>query len=168
LLYGNVGGVTIHSGWNNTISGNILAGNSGVALRNFVSNWLGLGAQPSANNVFSGNVVSETQTTATASANFGEIDSAQWSGNVYDPLNLGSRSFVATTGGVSTGKSLAQWQAAGYDAGAVVGNPMFVSPSTGNYTMAAGSPALAQGIQNVPISQMGLLGFVGNNPYDLY
>jgi parallel beta-helix repeat protein len=168
LLYGNVGGITIHSCWNNTISGNILAGNSGVALRNLVSNWLGAGSQPAANNVFSDNVVSETQATATASANYGEVGSAQWSGNVYDPLNLGSRSFVVTTAGVSTAKSLAQWQAAGYDAGAVVGDPMFVNPATGDYTMAAGSVALAQGIENLPISQMGLLGFVGNNPYDLY
>ena len=99
-----------------------------------------------------------TQATATASANYGEVGSAQWSGNVYDPLNLGSRSFVVTTAGVSTAKRLAQWQAAGYDAGAIVGNPMFVNPATGDYTMAAGSAALAQGIENVPISQMGLLG----------
>jgi Right handed beta helix region len=49
----------------------------------------------------------------------------------------------------------------GCDANSLSGSPGFVSPSTGNYQVSAGSPALAVGFVNFPMNQFG----VTTNPF---
>lgn len=44
----------------------------------------------------------------------------------------------------------------GCDANSLSGSPMFVSPASGNYQVAAGSPALALGFVNFPMDQFGV------------
>ena len=48
-----------------------------------------------------------------------------------------------------------QWKAAGLDANSVVADPMFVNPTAGDYTVKDGSPALALGFKNFPMTGFG-------------
>ena len=49
-----------------------------------------------------------------------------------------------------------QWKAAGLDANSVVADPMFTSPTTGDYTVKDGSPALTLGFKNFPMTGFGV------------
>ena len=49
-----------------------------------------------------------------------------------------------------------QWIAAGLDAHSVVADPMFTSPTTGDYTVKTGSPALTLGFKNFPMTGFGV------------
>jgi hypothetical protein len=49
-----------------------------------------------------------------------------------------------------------QWKAAGLDANSVVADPMFVNPSAGDYSVKDGSPALALGFKNFPMTGFGV------------
>jgi hypothetical protein len=49
-----------------------------------------------------------------------------------------------------------QWIAAGLDAHSVVADPMFTSPTTGDYTVKDGSPALTLGFKNFPMTGFGV------------
>jgi hypothetical protein len=60
-------------------------------------------------------------------------------------LNRGSNPFTWT-----------QWKAAGLDANSVVADPMFTSPTTGDYTVKDGSPALTLGFKNFPMTGFGV------------
>lgn len=166
LVYDNVEGINIHSGSNNTVSGNFLVNNSEVALRNQVSNAVVSGVQPSTNNIFTGNLVSTPTPNTMASINMGDTSNAQWADNFYDGSQLGSKAFGALIAGTYHAQDLTGWRALGYDAGAIVGNPMFVDQAAGDYALAPGSAALAAGIVNLPTSLMGLAGFHATNPYD--
>ena len=166
LLHDNQGGILIHSGWNNTISDNILSNDSVVSLEAAVNNWRGPGIQAPANNVFTGNLVSNVTAGATMDLNAGDPVNASWSGNFYDAAGLSSAAFISYTSQVYKAQSLAKWEAAGFDAGSATGNPGFVDMTS--YALAPNSPALALGITSPPISQMGLSGFAATNSYDLY
>lgn len=50
----------------------------------------------------------------------------------------------------------AQWQAAGLDAHSVLADPQFTSPTTGDYTVKDGSPALTLGFKNFPMTGFGV------------
>jgi hypothetical protein len=121
---------------------------------------MGPGAQPSANNLFTGNVVAEGSSEAIAAVNLGDSSVAQWTNNFYASSNLGSRDFAAMVNGKVQFQSLSAWEAVGYDAGSATGDPLFVDPSNGNYLLQPGSPALSLGIVNPPIDQAGLAGYV--------
>jgi hypothetical protein len=49
----------------------------------------------------------------------------------------------------------AQWKAAGIDKNSVVADPMFVDPDKGDYSVKDGSPALALGFKNFPMTGFG-------------
>jgi parallel beta-helix repeat protein len=164
LLHDNYGGIHIHSGWNNTISGNFLVNNTGASLQNQVANPLPA-RQAESNNLFTGNLVS-IGNGGVASVNLGTTANARWTDNFYDSTVIGAKSFAAFVLSTYTAASLTAWEALGYDAGASSGNPNFVNKSAGNYALAPGSPALAAGIVNLPTGKMGLAGFTGGNVYD--
>ena len=165
LLDGNLGGIDIHAGSNNAITDNIIADSAGPALFNQVANPLNLTTQPPSGNLFQGNLVSDSQPGPQLSVNLGDPTAASWSGNFYDAAGLSDTAFVSDTSGVYKVQSLADWQAAGYDAGALSGTPGF-APG-GGYTLPPGSAAAAAGITSPPLSQIGLPGFIAGNPYDL-
>ncbi len=165
LIHDNIGGIDIHSGWDNLISGNFLVNNSGTALQNQVSNALGAGKQASSNNLFTGNLVS-IGSGGLAPVNMGTTANAQWTNNFYDTSTLAAKSFAAFVLSTYTAASLSAWEALGYDAGASSGSPGFVNAAAGNYTLRSGSAALAAGIDNLPTAKMGLAGFSGGNSYD--
>ncbi len=166
LLHDNVGGITVHSGWNDIVTGNFLINNSSSALQNQVANALGAGVQPSNGNLFTGNLVSTAGPSALASVNLGTTANAAWSGNFYDTTTPGGRVFASLDSGSYLANSLANWEALGYDAGASAGTAGFVDPANGDYTLAAGSAALAAGIANLPLSQIGLAGYAGTYSYE--
>ncbi len=165
LVHDNIGGIVVHSGWNNTISGNFLVNNSGTALQNQVSNALGAGKQASANNLFTRNLIS-AGAGGLGSVNMGTTANAQWTHNFYDSTALAGKSFASFVASTYSAATLTAWEALGYDAGARSGNPGFVNKAAGNYALASGSSALAAGIANLPTSKMGLGGFSGGNAYD--
>ena len=56
------------------------------------------------------------------------------------------------------GKTFAQWQAAGYDAGSVVADPRFLALGQHNYDLAEDSPARSLGFQPFDTSRAGVYG----------
>jgi hypothetical protein len=48
-----------------------------------------------------------------------------------------------------------QWKGAGLDTNSVVADPMFVNAASGDYSVQAGSPALALGFENFPMTGFG-------------
>ncbi|MHB8899411.1 MAG: right-handed parallel beta-helix repeat-containing protein, partial [Thermoguttaceae bacterium] len=56
------------------------------------------------------------------------------------------------------GKSLAEWQAAGHDAGSVIADPHFQDPARLDFRLAADSPALKLGFKPFDYSQAGVYG----------
>ncbi len=164
LLINSVGGIDVHAGSNNTITDNVIVNSTGVALNNASSNYIGLPVIPSGN-VFSGNLVSDSQPGATLSANLGNPSAASWTGNFYDVAGLSTNSFISDTAGVYKVQSLAAWQTAGYDSGAATGIPGFVAGGT--YALTVGSGASAFGISIPAAGASGLVGFIATNSYDL-
>jgi len=55
------------------------------------------------------------------------------------------------------GKSFAEWQASGQDAGSVDADPLFVDPERGDYRLKPGSPALALGFKPFDAGLAGLI-----------
>lgn len=62
-----------------------------------------------------------------------------------------------TVGGWSGAKTLAQWQANGFDRHSLFADPMFVDPAGGDYSVRPGSPALKLGFKNFPMKGFGVL-----------
>jgi hypothetical protein len=56
------------------------------------------------------------------------------------------------------GKSLAEWQAAGFDQHSVVADPLFVDPEHRDYRLKPESPALALGFKPIDVGEAGLYG----------
>jgi hypothetical protein len=56
------------------------------------------------------------------------------------------------------GRTWAEWQGAGMDLHSVNANPQFADPDTANFSLGAGSPALALGIASIDASAIGLYG----------
>ena len=77
------------------------------------------------------------------------------------------RVFAALVSNVYRANALSAWEALGYDSGAKTGSVVFVDPGGGNYSLAPGSAALAAGIANLPLTQMGLAGYESSNAYAL-
>lgn len=98
----------------------------------------------SIDNGSTGNIIENNIVTSTSGCV--EIDSGSTSGFVcnYNVYNTGGQ--FSTNGGNSD-ISFASWKTNGYDANSLTGTTtaIFVSPSTNNYQLATGSPALANG-----------------------
>ena len=56
------------------------------------------------------------------------------------------------------GKTFAEWQAAGYDAGSIIADPKFHSPERHDYRLTDDSPALGLGFEPFDTSQAGVYG----------
>jgi len=90
----------------------------------------------------------------------------QWDSNcVYNSANPSSQPFVAPWMGTNQIYSWAQWTGAGLDAHTKVADPMFTDVNKtwpnyqpkGDYTVKAGSPALALGFKNFPMDSFGVM-----------
>jgi hypothetical protein len=100
----------------------------------------------------------------------------QWDSNcVYNSVTPSSQPFMAAWMGTTQQYSWAQWTAAGLDAHSKVADPMFTDTNKtwsnylpkGDYTVKAGSPALALGFKNFPMDSFGVMPVVstGALPY---
>lgn len=58
-------------------------------------------------------------------------------------------------GAYPTDCPLKDWQSRGQDAHSVVADPLFKDPDNGDFTLAAGSPALKLGFKNIDTSTIG-------------
>ncbi|MCB4807867.1 chitobiase/beta-hexosaminidase C-terminal domain-containing protein [Tamlana sp. 62-3] len=56
---------------------------------------------------------------------------------------------------IAENKSMAEWQAQGYDQNAVVAKPLFKNPEKGDYSVQENSPALKLGFKNFPMNEFG-------------
>jgi parallel beta-helix repeat protein len=169
VLNHNVGGIDIHSGWNNTVTNNIVANGSYDSLVVNAPNWTGAGAQASANNVFDHNIVVADGSTAGAGQSGGSLTAASWDHNLYSGTQLNGAPFhIWGTTAPYYANTLAQWQAQGFDLHSQVADPLFVDAAHGNFTLAANSPAHALGFQDIPIAQIGVAGYHAVNSYDLF
>jgi hypothetical protein len=90
----------------------------------------------------------------------------QWDSNcVYNSANPGSPPFMAPWNGKNQIYSWSQWTAAGLDAHTKVADPLFTDVNKtwpnyqpkGDYTVKAGSPALALGFKNFPMDSFGVM-----------
>ncbi len=157
-VHGNVGGVFLHGGWNNSVTGNVIAGNTGtqIGVQQSVG-WSGWKGAPMANNDISGNVIDTSKGIAVHLD--GPATAGKFHDNEYSNVAANARLFEAWPQVMASGSSgtLANWQAAGYDSGSEALNAHFVNPSAGDYTLAADSPVYQQGFEALPLDQMGLL-----------
>jgi parallel beta-helix repeat protein len=169
VLNHNVGGIEIHSGWNNTVSNNVVANGSYDGLVVQAPNWTGAGAAPSANNVFDHNIVVANGTTGGASQSGGSLTAGSWDHNLYTGPQLDGAPFhIWGTTAPNYANSMAQWQGQGFDPHSQVADPQFVDAAHGNFALAANSPAHALGFQDIPTAQIGVAGYHAVNSYDLF
>ena len=83
VLNHNIGGIDIHSGWNNTVTNNIVANGTGDSLVVQAPNWTGAGTVASSANVFDHNIVLANGPTAGAGQSGGSLTAASWDHNLY-------------------------------------------------------------------------------------
>jgi len=128
LLCGNIGGMELHSGWDNSVHDNILIGNSGIAFAIGAENWLGPGAHPHpmVNNTIERNTVildrpSTGQSGVTAVR--GGDDTAHFDHNLYAGPGLNAYSFHHEPDHIWSSYSFGidAWRGRGQDTGSVVG-----------------------------------------------
>jgi parallel beta-helix repeat protein len=169
VLNHNIGGIDIHSGWNNTITNNIVANGSSDSLAVAAANWTGPGALPSSQNVFDHNIVLANSPTGATSVTGGSLTAASWDQNLYSGTQLNGTPFhIWGVTGPNYANTLAQWQAQGFDLNSLVSDPLFVNAAQGNFTLAANSPAYALGFHDIPSAQIGLVGYHAINNYDMF
>jgi parallel beta-helix repeat protein len=169
VLNHNIGGIDIHSGWNNTITNNIVVNGSADSLVVNAPNWTGAGAVASSQNVFDHNIVVANSSTSGTSQSGGSLTAASWDHNLYSGTQLNGAPFhIWGTTAPNYANSVGQWQSQGFDAHAQVADPQFTDPANGNFTLAANSPAHALGFQDLPTAQMGLPGYHAVSSFDLF
>ncbi|MBF5095987.1 hypothetical protein F1643_17965 [Azospirillum sp. INR13] len=159
VVHDNIGGVFLHGGWENTVTENVIAGNSGaqIGLQQPVA-WGGWKGKEMSGNDISGNVVDVSEGMAVhiyGPAGVGNIHD-----NFYSNLDASKDLFdvwpqVMAGGGKG---NLAEWHAAGYDKGSVTLNPGFVNPGADDFTLSSNSPVYGQGFDHIPYDDIGLLG----------
>ncbi|ANC92961.1 hypothetical protein A6A40_14385 [Azospirillum humicireducens] len=159
VVHDNIGGVFLHGGWNNTVTENVIAGNSGaqIGLQQDVA-WSGWKGKAMSGNDISGNVVDVSEGMAVhiyGPAGVGNIHD-----NFYSNLDASKDLFdvwpqVMAGGGKG---DLAEWKAAGYDKGSVTLNPGFVNPGADDFSLSANSPVHGMGFDHIPYGDIGLLG----------
>ena len=159
LLCGNIGGVELHSGWDNQVDGNILIGNAGIAFDVDAVNWLGSGAHPHAmehnrieHNLAVINDASTGQSGVTALRGGAEV--ANFDHNTYAGPGLNDRSFhhepVSFWSGYSGG--IAAWRRFGQDAASDVGSAAVQVKLRGGVVRVTGTD---QGPSPLPLIQIG-------------
>ncbi|QCG92431.1 hypothetical protein E6C67_00360 [Azospirillum sp. TSA2s] len=158
VVHDNIGGVFLHGGWNNTVTENVIAGNSGaqIGLQQPVA-WSGWKGHAMTGNDISGNVIDVREGTAVhiyGPANVGNLHD-----NFYSSLNTAEKEFDAWPQVMSSGAwgTLSNWQAAGYDKGSVMLNPGFVNPGADDFSLSSTSPVYAHGFDHIAYNDIGLL-----------
>jgi parallel beta-helix repeat protein len=153
VLNHNVGGIDIHSGWNNTVTNNIVIDGSGDGL---TMNWGG-GAElaPSSRNVFARNIVVANSPTSGVSQSGGSLTAASWDHNLYFGSQMANRPFHLWGVKAQRANSMTQWQSHGFDAHSRVADPLFLDSAHGNFALAANSPARALGFKDIPTALIG-------------
>lgn len=130
-----------HYGQNNIIRNNIFALGKMAQLRRTDD-------EPGHSFDFEHNIVYWTE---------GTLLDQSWSNNEFHFDN--NLYFYAGGGGVSAinfeGLTLEQWQARGQDVHSIVGDPMFVDPSHGDFTFRPNSPALKIGFEPISVNSVG-------------
>ncbi len=156
VLNHNVGGIDIHSGWNNTVTNNIVIDGSGDGL---TMNWGG-GAElaPSSRNVFARNIVVANSPTSGMSQSGGSLTAASWDYNLYFGSQMANRPFHLWGVKAQRANSMTQWQSHGFDAYSRVADPLFLDSAHGNFALAANSPARALGFKDIPTALIGATG----------
>ncbi|PWC57082.1 carbohydrate-binding domain-containing protein [Azospirillum sp. TSO22-1] len=157
-VHGNLGGVFLHGGWNNTVSNNIIAGNDGreIGLQQSVGygGWKGT---PMSGNDFHHNVIDATNQGLVVAID-GPKTAGTFHDNDYAYLDAAAKLFqVWPQAMAGTQGTLAEWKAAGYDANSLTLNPLFANPGAGDYTLASASPMYQHGFEAIPMDQIGLL-----------
>jgi parallel beta-helix repeat protein len=119
LLQGNVDGVWVHLGSNNTIEQNVITSSLGNALVLDGSNTTGITAlQPPTANAFINNTTYLDQPGSIASLIVNALNGASWSGDIVGGPALGSQPFNVDLLGGTARDTWAQWQALGFDTNA--------------------------------------------------
>lgn len=159
VVHGNIGGVFLHGGWNNKVTENVIADNSGaqIGLQQEVG-WGGWKGKTMSGNDISGNIIDVRDGTAVhiyGPAKVGNIHD-----NFYSKLDTSADLFDVWPRVMSSGAwgDLSDWQAAGYDRGSVTLNPGFVNPAAENYDLSSNSPVYGLGFDHIPYDDIGLLG----------
>ncbi|HYF84856.1 right-handed parallel beta-helix repeat-containing protein [Azospirillum sp.] len=159
VVHDNIGGVFLHGGWNNTVTENVIAGNSGaqIGLQQDVA-WGGWKGKVMSGNDISGNVIDVREGTAVHI--YGPAGVGNLHNNFYSSLNTAEKEFDAWPQVMSSGAwgTLSNWQAAGYDKGSVTLNPGFVNPGADDFSLSATSPVYGLGFDHIAYGDIGLLG----------
>ncbi len=166
VVHDGIGGIIVHSGWNNTIANNVLTGNSGLALEAQGANWQGPGTQPMANNAFVRNIVVLSQPGSTGAALVDAASGgASWDSNLYSGGALGSTAFMISAAQEHL-YDLLHWQQQGvaFDPHSRVGDPGFAPGSV----TPSGSAAASLGITPIVTSGIGLAGYQSQSVYDQF
>lgn len=120
LLQGNVDGVWVHLGSNNTIDDNVVTGSTVALAMHGINNTGFVALQPPSGNVFANNTAYLDQPGSIATLISDVLSAAQWSGNVYGGPALSARPFSIDLQGNTTANSFSQWQALGFDTSSAV------------------------------------------------
>ncbi|WP_207456429.1 carbohydrate-binding domain-containing protein [Azospirillum sp. SYSU D00513] len=159
LVHGNIGGVFLHGGWDNKVTENVIADNSGaqIGLQQDVA-WGGWKGKEMSGNDISGNIVDVRDGTAVHI--YGPADVGNIHDNFYSSLNTSEDLFDAWPQVMASGAEgdLSDWQAAGYDEGSVTLNPNFVNPGANDYSLSSSSPVYGLGFDRISYDDFGLLG----------
>jgi Ca2+-binding RTX toxin-like protein len=142
-----VGGAYIHGGSGNSIFNNVLLDNKNVGVQLFDI------GKPMTGNDVRGNIIEVPFGTGFVVQNNNGNPAAPAS--VHDNFILNSAGRPISFELAYTTKTLAQWQALGFDVGTdVINSGIFVSPSTGDYSLKAGALPLQQGFTPLPLASM--------------
>ncbi|WP_372394756.1 carbohydrate-binding domain-containing protein [Azospirillum sp. HJ39] len=158
IVHGNIGGVFLHGGWDNSVTENVIAGNSGaqIGLQQDVA-WSGWQGKEMSGNDISGNIVDVRDGTAVHI--YGPAGVGNLHDNFYSSLNTSETLFDAWPQVMATGAEgdLAAWQAAGYDKGSVTLDPGFVNSGAQDYSLSSDSSVYALGFDHIAVHDIGLL-----------
>lgn len=69
--------------------------------------------------------------------------------------NVNTNKFVAESKNKGAVNSWAQWRKLGYGEGSLLGDPMFVDPASGDFSVKSQSPAIKVGFKNFPMDRFG-------------
>ncbi len=119
LLQGNVDGLRVHLGSDNTIDNNVVTSSLVSAFVMDGNNNTGITAlQPPTGNVFEANTAYVDQPGSIAALIVDALGGASWSGDILGGPAIGSQPFNVDRSGGTTGETFAQWQALGFDTSA--------------------------------------------------
>ena len=155
-IYGNFisgtsnGGVYLHGGNNNNVYDNVMVNNQNFGMELQTISGSSMSGTQIHNNV----IQTSTNGNVAISMDPSSVNPSLVKNNVYVSTTGAAPNFNTT--------SYAKWTSMGGDNGSsIVTSAGFIDPSHGNYSFAAGSPALVDGIPQLPWGQIGPTGTPG-------